>query len=159
MKRLKIVGGLMAATAVMALFGAACGGDEEPTATATARPATATSAPATATRTATTAPATTTPSNGAGDPVKGQTVFNSKGCAGCHSTGTNTVVGPGLGGVATRAATRKPGMSAQAYLDESILAPSAFVVPGFTAGVMPTLFQSTGDEGFKDLVAYLLTLK
>ena len=163
MKRLTIASGLMVAIAAVALFGAACSSDNTP-ATATARPATPTTAAtsvATSTSSpaaATTVPATTTP-GGAGDPVKGQAVFNSKGCAGCHSTGTNTVVGPGLGGVATKAATRKSGMTAQAYLEESELTPNVYVVAGFTAGLMPTLWTSKNDDGFVDIIAYLLTLK
>lgn len=159
MKRLKIISGLMIATAGMALFGAACGGDEEPTATATTRPATATSA--TTSPTAATSPTTTT-TPGVGDAAKGQVVFNSKGCAACHSvtsaSQSPSPVGPGLLGIGTRAGTRKAGVSAEAYLQESVLTPSAFVVPGFAAGIMPTLFTSA-DADFNDMIAYLLSLK
>lgn len=158
MKSLKLAGGIIAATAVMSLFGAACGGDEEPTPTATTRPATPTATrTATTSPTAATSPTTTTP--GTGDAVKGQVVFNSKGCAGCHSVGTSAGAGPGLGGIATTAATRRPGMTAQAYIEESELTPSAFIVPGFTAVTMPPLWTSKNDAGFADLIAYLMTLK
>ena len=85
-----------------------------------------------------------------GDPIKGQALFTSKGCSVCHSTSTNPIVGPGLGGIATR--------GARAYIEESILQPGAFEVTGF-AGVMPTISQSVSEDGFNDLVAYLLTLR
>lgn len=170
MKRFKLAGGLLLATGAMALFGAACGGDEEPTATATATAtrtatATATSAPAgsptVATSPTTTGTTTTTP--GAGDPAAGATVFSNKGCAGCHSVSssaqTPSPVGPGLMGIGTRAGTRKAGMTADAYLRESVLTPNAFVVPNFTANIMPSLFSGPTDAGFNDLIAYLLSLK
>lgn len=106
------------------------------------------------------APARVTPTpERSGDAERGRSVFNTKGCSGCHSTGTNTVVGPGLNGLAARAATRKANLEARGYIEESILQPSAFVVQGFAAGIMPTLFQSNNDEGFNDLVTYLLTLR
>ncbi|MSQ32168.1 MAG: c-type cytochrome [Dehalococcoidia bacterium] len=182
MKRLHIVGGLMVATAAIALVGAACSGGNDATPTATKVAATATMPPATATTvaktttsataaatrppaTATTVAKTTTSataaatSDGAGDSVKGQAVFNSMACNACHSTGTNTLIGPGLGGIATRAATRKAGMTAQAYLEESELTPDAFIVSGFNRGIMPKLWTSKKDAGFSDIIAYLLTLK
>ena len=151
----------MFATAAMALLGAACSSDE-PTPTATTRPATATTAPPTATTAATTTTSPTTTTPGTGDAVKGQVVFNSKGCGGCHSVTSAaqspSPVGPGLMGIGTRAGTRKAGVTADAYLRESVLTPSAFVVTGFTAGVMPTLFTSA-DADFVNQIAYLNSLK
>lgn len=96
-----------------------------------------------------------------GDPVRGKSVFNSAGCAGCHDVSTGgTLVGPSLKGVGPRAATRKPPMSASDYLHESIKTPNAFVVKGFTAGVMVQNYgQTLKDSQIDDLVAYLLSLK
>jgi mono/diheme cytochrome c family protein len=92
---------------------------------------------------------------------RGRTLFTSQGCSACHTLssvpGAVGVVGPKLDGMATTAASRKPGMSAGAYIEESIRDPAAFTVSGFPAGVMPKLPLS--DSQIKDLVAFLLTLK
>jgi len=134
---------------------------------ATPIPPTATvGVPATAT-TARTAPATAASGGGggaapAGNPARGQQVFNGVGtCSSCHNVANETtLVGPGLKGIATRAGTRKPGMSASDYLHESIISPNAFVVSGFQPGIMPQNFkQMLSTQQIDDLVAYLLTLK
>ena len=114
--------------------------------------------------TATTAPdvpaATTAPEPTqapAGDAGNGQSLFTANGCSGCHSTGTDKVIGPGLAGVLQRAATRVEGMSAEAYIEQSIRDPGAFVVTDFS-NVMPTTFGSLPDSDIQDLIAYLSTL-
>lgn len=87
---------------------------------------------------------------GPGDAKRGQTLFGAKGCSGCHSIGTNTIVGPGLAGVADRA-------GAEAYITESIRNPAVFVVPGFANDMPP--FTTLSDQDVKDLIDYLKTLK
>jgi mono/diheme cytochrome c family protein len=94
----------------------------------------------------------------AGSPAKGQALFTAQGCAACHSTGSNTVVGPGLEGVGTRAGTRVEGLGADAYIKQSIRDPGAFLVPGFN-NLMPTIYSSLPDSDLNDLAAYLLSLK
>ena len=93
---------------------------------------------------------------------RGQVVFNTAGCTACHtisgiSTGT---IGPALDGLATRAATRVPGLTAEEYIRQSILEPSAYVVESFPDGTMPQTFgeQLSADQ-ISDLVAFLLTLE
>jgi cytochrome c len=81
-------------------------------------------------------------------------------CASCHSTmGDTVIVGPPLSGVATRAETRVVGLDAAAYIEQSILEPSAYVNDGYQ-DLMPKTFGVvlSGDE-VDALVAYLLTLK
>ncbi len=103
----------------------------------------------------------------AGDPAKGEELFKqttlngAPGCITCHSLDPDvTLVGPSLAGVATRAAEREPGKSAEEYLRESILDPNAYVVEGFPEGVMPQNFGDVlSEEEINDLVAFLLTLK
>ncbi len=101
-------------------------------------------------------------SGGQGNPKHGQQIFTGVGtCTTCHDVAQGIqIVGPSLKGVATRAGTRKPGMSASDYLHESIMKPNAFVVPNFVAGIMPQNFaQTLSAKDIDDVVAYLLTLK
>ena len=96
----------------------------------------------------TTAPADNGNDNGGGDAANGQALFTTNGCSACHSTGTDTVVGPGLAGVSQR--------GDDAYLTESIKSPNAVVAEGF-APLMPA-FPALSDGNVADLVAYLKTL-
>jgi disulfide bond formation protein DsbB len=88
------------------------------------------------------------------------------GCLLCHKiTEQGNARGPDLRGVGGRAATRRPGMSAEAYLTESLRDPGAYVVPEFaTAGgasIMPAADVPPADLSpteFKALVAFLQSL-
>lgn len=94
----------------------------------------------------------------AGDPVEiGKAAFASAGCSGCHSTGSDTRTGPGLAGIATRAETRVPGLSADQYIGESIRDPGKFVVDGFSP-VMPKFDGVLSNAEIDGLIAYLKTL-
>ena len=92
------------------------------------------------------------------DPAAGQQLFTAKGCAGCHSTKDVKIAGPGLGGIKDRAGTRVAGLSAKAYLEQSIRNPNAFVVEGFSPNVMPMTFGDLSAVEMQDLIAYLETL-
>lgn len=92
----------------------------------------------------------------------GRQVFQEKGCVACHATEGDTVlVGPPLTHIATVAETRKPGMSAEEYIRESILNPSAFIVPGFPGppSPMPVFQGNITDQELDSLLKYLLSLK
>lgn len=81
----------------------------------------------------------------------GETLFWGKGkCGTCHSIGNqgSAVRCPNLGvspefkePVAIRAADRRRGMPAIAYLVESIYDPDAFVVPGYSRGLMKPIHK------------------
>lgn len=67
----------------------------------------------------------------------GEEIFKGKGtCEVCHRIGQAGARAPDLSGVGARAATRKPGMSAKAYLIESLLEPAGYVVEGYP-NIMP----------------------
>lgn len=104
-----------------------------------------------------------------GDPQAGSDVANKVGCAACHIT-TNT--GPawsasgGQPGIAVRAETRfkQPDYHGKAttpeqYLLESIVSPSAYVVPGFQDIMPKTFSQSLTAQDVANLIAYLETFK
>ena len=86
----------------------------------------------------------------------GEELFNAYGCTGCHSTGDNKIVGPGLAGVYERASGRTP-LGAAAYIEQSVREPQAFVVDGFPK-VMPSFDRFSAGE-VRDLIAYLKTLQ
>lgn len=103
-----------------------------------------------------------------GDAARGEELFKSPtigpasapGCITCHSLEADMViVGPSQDGLADRAATRVAGMSAEQYIRQSISEPDAYVVEGFSPGVM---YQNYGSElsakDITDLVAYTLSL-
>ena len=97
---------------------------------------------------------------GTGNPQNGAQLFVSKGCSGCHKIadiqGAVGQVGPELTHVGTVAASRKPGLDAEAYIRESVRQPAAFLAPGFPND-MPMLPVS--DAELNDLVAMLLAHK
>jgi len=109
------------------------------------------------------------------DPVAmGEALFRQSppACFSCHSIQEGVVlVGPSLAGVGTRAAktVASPNYKGSArtpedYIRESILHPSAYVLPGptFSAGgqsIMPPYGDALKPEQIDQLVAYLATFK
>ena len=121
---------------VMALVAAACGGGSESADQATG-------------------------SNRSGEEIFAARILGpNPGCITCHSMDPDTtLVGPSIAGVAVRAGSRVDGQTARDYLRESIIDPSAFLVPGFDDGKMPTdLGDVLSPDEVEALVAYLLTL-
>jgi cytochrome c2 len=96
-----------------------------------------------------------------GNPDAGQAAFTTAGCVACHSLEPDVkIVGPSQAGIATRAAARKPGYSAEVYLYESITRPNLYVVEGFQPDLMPKTFKETlKPQEIADLIAFLMTLK
>ena len=109
------------------------------------------------------------------DPVAlGEAIFKRSppACFGCHSLQQGiTLVGPSLAGLATRTTALLSGpdykgsaKTTEDYIRESILAPSAYLVPGPTFSVggqstMPPLASVLKPEEIDQLVAYLATFK
>ncbi len=74
----------------------------------------------------------------------GKQIYAKAACNTCHGAKKGErIVGPSAYGQFEIAATRKPGISAREYLRESIENPNAFVVEGFTPGIMPQTFKQT----------------
>jgi cytochrome c oxidase subunit 4 len=96
-----------------------------------------------------------------GDTQTGTHVFQQQGCGSCHSVahvpGAKGTLGPRLDGLAQRAGNRIPGVSAEAYIRQSIEAPNAYVVQGYLK-LMPSLRGNMTAQEFADLVALLGTL-
>jgi mono/diheme cytochrome c family protein len=96
-----------------------------------------------------------------GNASGGERVFRGAGgCSACHSLGPDVrmISGPSLSGVASRAATVRPGYSGEMYIYESIVYPNAYVVEGFQGGIMPTGFKNQlSEQQLADLVAFLMT--
>lgn len=142
-----------------------------PTSTATPVPPTATPTAEVVAATATPVPATPTVAAvaAAGDPASGQQIFNTfypeaqfpQGCATCHRVDSEErLIGPGLLNIGTRAASRVSGLSAEAYIHQSIVEPSAFLVPDYPDNLMPHVYgQILTEQQIQDLIAYLMTLK
>lgn len=146
---------------VGAIFVAACGSDDaEIVPTPIFEPTAAPAGDVPDTPAATDAPAapTAVPVALTGDAGNGESVFGSAGCSGCHSTGSNQVVGPGLSGIGATAETRVDGQSADEYLTAAIVSPNDFIVDGFT-GIMPATFgDSLSEQEIADVVSYLVSL-
>jgi len=89
------------------------------------------------------------------------TISNQPGCSTCHSLEPDVIlVGPSLAGIADRAGEQVADLSAEEYLNQSIIDPDAYTVEGFQPSVMPLVWSSVLSEGqINDLVAFLMTLK
>jgi cytochrome c551/c552 len=72
------------------------------------------------------------------DATVGEQLYTSQGCFACHSLDPAEVKpGPTWHNLGNTAVSRVPGESPALYLDNSIRNPSAYVVSGFTDGIMP----------------------
>lgn len=94
---------------------------------------------------------------------RGAGLFQAKGCASCHAGPDTTALMEGFPSLADApawAATRRPGLSAEGYLAESLRTPAAFVSPAFTGSVGPTRGMPQlplTDAEIAALVDYLLS--
>lgn len=100
----------------------------------------------------------------AGNAQAGQALFeqgskNAQACSSCHSVDSTAEVGPSLAGIASRAASRVAGQSAEQYLFSAIVRPDDFVVPGYAAGLMPNTYAAVlSPQHIRDLISFLQTL-
>ena len=93
--------------------------------------------------------------------VRGQVIYETTGCAACHVLDGISVgqVGPNLTNIATIAETRVPDQSAEEYIRQSILNPSAYMVADYDDLMLKNLSETLKEAQLDDLVAFLLAQK
>lgn len=101
-----------------------------------------------------------------GDPAIGEDIFGTRledepgrhACAECHTLGERSPSGfPSLLGLSEDAGGRIEGMSAEEFLRESIVDPSAFVDEEYFDNVMPKVYgEILTEEEIDNLIAFLL---
>lgn len=90
--------------------------------------------------------------------VHGRQLF-SQHCASCHAVEPETViVGPSLFAIAERAADRAPDLTAQQYVELSILQPDAILAPGYDNLMPSNLGKRLDGQELDAIVAYVLSL-
>jgi len=96
------------------------------------------------------------------DPVaRGMVAYEQYGCGACHTIeGLSAgAVGPNLTKVGEVAITRNEGVSADDYIRNSIVDPSAYIVENFEDLMLKTYGDTLSQNELDDLVAFLLTQK
>ncbi len=93
-------------------------------------------------------------------PTDPMAILTTYGCAGCHSLKPGEVrLGPPLDAASLRQTAAERGITAEAFVMESIVNPGALEKEGFPSGVMPQVFGTTLTAGqLQALVEYLLSL-
>jgi len=89
----------------------------------------------------------------------GKALFVSNGCGSCHTykpAGSTGKVGPDLDNLEADARKANKG-PVPVYTKQSIEDPNAYVVPGFSQGVMPPYKGKLTDSQIADLVKFLTT--
>ncbi len=95
------------------------------------------------------------------DMMRGEQLILSTGCTGCHSLDRGVVfVGPSWYDLATTAANRVEGLSAEVYMFRSILHPNEYVVNGFeNTAMLPNYEETLSDQDIADLIGFMMTLR
>ena len=96
-----------------------------------------------------------------GDIANGEQLFlHGKGdapaCATCHHIDSTASIGPGLGGLADRMASRVSGQSAREYIFNSIVSPARFIVPGYSNQMFGLYGTKLTSQDIADVMAYVL---
>ena len=90
-----------------------------------------------------------------GQPENAETAMTKYTCIACHRGAS--AVGPLFEGIAERAATRRPPMPADAYIYESIIHPSVYVVEGYNDVMLRDIGARISDQELADIISYVLT--
>ena len=97
-------------------------------------------------------------SAGLAQATTGEQIFTAAGCAGCHTfspAGSNGTIGPDLNDLQAAATKYAKDQTPEEYVQESIVKPDAFLVPGF-GNAMPSFEGRLTDKQIQTLVDYLL---
>ncbi len=90
------------------------------------------------------------------DAAHGDALIDELGCGVCHRAGAGRVA-PGFEGIAQRASSRIPDLSAAAYIYQSIAYPEFYVVEGYTPAMPQNYLVTLSESELADIIAYLLT--
>lgn len=96
------------------------------------------------------------------DPSRGDALAVQYACTACHREGAVNGIAPAFVGVAERAGARRPPMPAAAYIYESIIHPSAYIVAKDEEELYPDAMiknfgDTISDRDLGDLMAWLLS--
>ncbi len=91
------------------------------------------------------------------DATQGATLVEKYGCIACHRGEAVLKIAPPFEGIAEHAITRRPPLTAAAYIYEAITNPTAYVIPEYNP-VMPVNYaEQLSERELGDIIAYLLT--
>lgn len=99
-----------------------------------------------------------------GDAQRGESIYRqgidgAPPCLGCHALAAGGfTLGPVMAGIGERAAGRIAGLTAEAYIRQSILEPTAFIVPGYRNLMYVSYAEHLTEQDIVDLMAFLSTL-
>jgi cytochrome c oxidase subunit 2 len=87
----------------------------------------------------------------------GASVFQSAGCAGCHTfaaAGSSGTTGPDLDNL--QPAAQQAGQPLQAFVHQSIVDPNAYIAKGYQPNIMPSTFSSLPKSQLAQLVQFIV---
>lgn len=91
--------------------------------------------------------------------VQGKQLFSAH-CASCHAIEAGTViVGPSLFALTERLPQRQTDLTPEQYIEQSILQPSAYLVPGFDDLMPSNIGKRLSGEELDAIVGYVLSLQ
>lgn len=94
----------------------------------------------------------------AADAALGAALLEAHECAACHLVGDGSV-SPLFANIGSLAASRRPPLSAEQYLYEAILFPSAHLVAGYSDAMPGNYGERLSKQEVGHIIAYLLTLR
>ena len=102
------------------------------------------------------------PTEPTADLAAGEALFKSGGgsgipCITCHTLDGSALVGPSLEGIGQRAGEQIPDVTAEEYIRQSIVDPSAYLVSGYSDAMNKTYGATLSEEDIDNLIAFLMT--